>query len=140
MSDTEQTTPAPEPAPAPTSAADSSNDERTHALLSWVLMIVVGFLSPLIFLLIDKDKPFVYRHAAMGLSLCILLVPLYILMFVLGFIMAMAGPLVLLMIPLWLAVAAGVIVCIVMGAINGNKGMTFDPPIVKDVCRAIFKV
>jgi uncharacterized membrane protein len=117
-----------------------TQEEKTHALLSWVLMIVIGFISPLIFLLISKDKPFVYRHAAQGLSLCITLIPIYIVMWIIIIILAMAGPLALLAIPLYLALFAFVIYVVVMGAINANKGLTFDPPVSSQVCKAIFKV
>lgn len=117
-----------------------SAEERTHALLSWILMIVIGFISPLIFLLIDKEKPFVYRHAAMGLSMCIAWIPIAIVLFILGFILALAGPLALLMIPIWLAVSIGSLILLVMGAIKGNNGEQYDPPIVSAVCKAVFKV
>lgn len=117
-----------------------SQDEKTHAMLSWILMIVIGFISPLIFLLIDKDKPFVYRHAAQGLSLCIALIPLYIVVFILSIVLAFAGPLALLAIPLYLAIFALVVYDVVMGAINANKGLPFDPPISSQICKMIFKV
>ena len=117
-----------------------SQDEKTHALLSWVLMFVCSFISPLIFFLIDKDKPFVHRHAAQGLSLVITLIPLYIVMFILGIVLAFAGPLALVMIPIWLVVAVGVLIVIIMGAINANKGLPYDPPVSSQVCKAIFKV
>ena len=117
-----------------------SQDEKTHGLLSWVLMFVIGFVSPLIFLLIDKDKPFVYRHAAQGLSLVITLIPVYIVIIILGIILAMAGPLALLIVPIYLVLACGVIYIVIMGAINANKGLPYDPPVSSQVCKAIFKV
>jgi uncharacterized membrane protein len=40
-----------------------SEDERTLALLVYVLGIFSGFLAPLIFLLVKKDSPFVKFHA-----------------------------------------------------------------------------
>ncbi|HRK22157.1 MAG TPA: DUF4870 domain-containing protein [Fimbriimonadaceae bacterium] len=126
--------------PEVTEVVGVSQDEKTHAMLSWILMIVIGFISPLIFFLIDKDKPFVYRHAAQGLAFCITLIPLYIVMFILGFILALAGPLALLMIPLYLALLVFVIYVVVMGAVNANKGLTFDPPISSQVCKMIFKL
>lgn len=117
-----------------------TQDEKTHALLSWVLMFVISFISPLIFLLIDKDKPFVYRHAAQGLSLIITLIPVYIAMFILGFVLAFAGPLVILMIPVYLVVACGVLYVVIMGAIKANQGLEWEPPVSSQVCKAIFKV
>jgi uncharacterized protein len=121
-------------------AVGVGQEERTHALLSWVLMIVIGFISPLIFLLIDKDKPFVYRHAAQGLALCIALIPIYIVLFILGFALAFAGPLALLMLPIWLVVGVGVLVIVVMGAIAANKGLPYDPPVTSQLAKALFKV
>lgn len=116
-------------------------DEKTHALLSWVLMIVISFISPLIFLLIDKDKPFVYRHAAQGLAFFITLIPIYIIMWIVVFVLAMVfAPLALLAIPIYLAIAVFGIYVLVMGAINANKGLPFDPPITSAVAKAIFKV
>ena len=117
-----------------------SQDEKTHALLSWALMFVISFISPLIFLLIDKDKPFVYRHAAQGLSLIITLIPVYIVIFILAFVLAMAGPLVMIMIPVYLAVACGVLYVVIMGIVNANKGLPWDPPLSSQVCKALFKV
>ena len=117
-----------------------SQDEKTHALLSWALMFVISFVSPLIFLLMDKDKPFVYRHAAMGLSLVIALIPVYIVIFILAIILAMAGPLALLVLPLYLAVGVGVLYIVIMGIIKANNGLPWDPPVITQVCKAIFKV
>jgi len=118
-----------------------SQDEKTHGLLSWVLMIVIGFISPLIFLLIDKDKPFVYRHAAQGLAFCITLIPVYIVSWIVVFVLAMIfAPLALLAIPIYLGLLALVVYVIVMGAINANKGLPFDPPVSTAVAKALFKV
>jgi uncharacterized membrane protein len=104
-------------------------------------MIVIGFISPLIFLLIDKDKPFVYRHAAQGLAFCITLIPVYIVSWIVVFVLAMIfAPLALLAIPIYLGLLALVVYVIVMGAINANKGLPFDPPVSTAVAKALFKV
>ena len=118
-----------------------SQEEKTHALLSWVLMIVISIISPLIFLLIDKDKPFVYRHAAQGLAYCITVVVAAIALWIVVFVLAMIfAPLALIGIPIWLAIIALNIYVIVMGAINANKGLPFDPPVSTAVAKALFKV
>jgi uncharacterized Tic20 family protein len=118
-----------------------SQDEKTHAMLSRILMIVASFIPPLIFLLIDKDKPFVYRHAAQGLSYLISIIVLFIVAWIVVFVLMMvAAALGFLMIPLYLAIFVLNIYVIVMGAINANKGLPFDPPVTSAVCKALFKV
>ncbi|HEX7133455.1 MAG TPA: DUF4870 domain-containing protein [Iamia sp.] len=68
--------PAPSPGPAagPTSGREQ---ERTQALLMWILYLVVGgWIVALIFYLISKEKPFVRHHSAEALNLTlVLLVP-----------------------------------------------------------------
>jgi uncharacterized membrane protein len=44
-----------------------TNDERSNALLMYVLSIFSGFLAPLIFFLIKKDSAFVKFHALQAL-------------------------------------------------------------------------
>src|SRR5215467_3826649 len=44
-----------------------TEDERTHALLVYVLSIFAGFLAPLIFFLVKKDSLFVKFHALQAL-------------------------------------------------------------------------
>ncbi len=70
-------TPAPgSAAPAPTQAS-AREQERTHALLMWILYIVLGgWIVALIFYLTSKEKPFTRHHAAEALNLTlVLLVP-----------------------------------------------------------------
>ncbi len=126
---------------ATTDIAGPTQEEKTHALLSWVLMIVVGFISPLIFFLIGKDKPFVYRHAAQGLAYCICVFGAAIVMWILVFVLALVfAPLAFLMLPVWLAVVVFNIYVIVMGAMNANKGLPYDPPVTSKVAASLFKV
>lgn len=65
---------------APTATAATASpraQERTNALLMWILYIVLGgWIVALVFYLISKEKPFVRHHAAEALNLTIvLLVP-----------------------------------------------------------------
>jgi uncharacterized membrane protein len=160
----DEQTPAPEPTPAPQPSAPSVSsapmggttggpvpfssapdpsvpaEERTHALLSWVLSFVIGFISPLIFFLISKDKPFVKHHAATGLTMVIVGFCAGVAMGILGFILAFAGPLVLLMIPIYILVGLFFLAVLIMGAIAGNAGSRFDPPVIGKFRDAIFKV
>lgn len=67
------------PGTAPTAGPTSSprQQERTNALLMWILYIVIGgWIGALVFYVISKDKPFVRHHAAEALNLTlVLLVP-----------------------------------------------------------------
>lgn len=103
-------------------------------------MFVVSFLSPLIFFFISNDKPFVKHHAATGLTMVILGIGLGVVMFILGFILALAGPLALLIFPLWGLISLCFLAVIIMGAIAGNAGSRFDPPLIGKLRDSIFKV
>ncbi|MBC8064200.1 MAG: DUF4870 domain-containing protein [Chlorobia bacterium] len=116
-------------------------EQRTHALLSWLLMFVISFISPLIFFLIAKeDKPFVKQHAATGLTLVIVNVAAAVVIVILGIILAFAGPLALLILPIWGIYGLAVLALVIMGAIAGNAGSQFDPPLIGNLRRTIFKV
>jgi len=120
---------------------DSSipQEERTQALLTWVLMFVIGFVSPLVFFFVAKDKPFVKHHAATGLTMVIVGIGLGVVMFILAFILALAGPLALLVFPLWGLISLCFLAIIIMGAISGNAGSRFDPPLIGKLRDSIFK-
>lgn len=70
-------TPAPEWGPVAASTSTRQGEERTQAVLMWVLYLVLGgWLAALIFYLTAKEKPFVRHHAAEALNLTlVLLVP-----------------------------------------------------------------
>lgn len=65
---------SPAPGAHPGAAAGGPQQERTQALLMWVLYLVLGgWIVALVFYLISKDKPFVRHHAAEALNLTVLL-------------------------------------------------------------------
>jgi len=60
-----------------------SQDEKTMAILSHILTVVVGFLAPLIIYLIKKDESaFVAEHSKESLNFQISLFIIYILLFI----------------------------------------------------------
>jgi hypothetical protein len=67
------------PAPGPLAGASGPDrsQERTQALLMWILYLAVGgWLAALISYLISKEKPFVRHHSAEALNVTlVLLVP-----------------------------------------------------------------
>jgi len=70
-------TAAPGAAPAGVGAGPDRSQERTLALVMWVVFLVGGgWIGALIFYFVAKDKPFVRHHAAEALNLSIVFVPL----------------------------------------------------------------
>ena len=122
--------------------ADASvpQEQKTQALLSWLLMFVVGFISPLIFYFISTDKPFVKYHASIGLSACIASLVIVIGMVILGVILGIISPaLTMIVMLLYMVFALAMLALLIMGAIAGNSGSRFEPPVVSSIAKAIFK-
>jgi uncharacterized membrane protein len=115
--------------PRPAGGGMVSQDEKTQATVMWVLAIFASLISPLIFFLIAKDKPFVYRHAAMGLALCIVNAIIMIVLFV-----TIVGALLVPLVAIW-----NLVICI-MGAMAANRGEEYTPPLVGGLAKSIFKV
>ncbi len=98
----------------------------------WILAIFIGFIGPLIFFIIAKDKPFVYRHSAQALALQIVVAVSYIVAMIL--MVVLIGLLLLPVVGLF-----HLIICI-MGAMAANKGDEYDPPLTSALAKSLFKV
>jgi len=106
-----------------------SQDEKTQAMLMWILSIPLGFISGLIFMLVAKDKPFVYRHAVQALTftLAINIVVVILIATVVGIIIfPFVG-------------IFGLVICII-AALAANKGEEYNPPITSGLCKSMFKI
>jgi uncharacterized protein len=126
---------SPSPYPRPTDVGTPSMmgaptaEEKTQSTLLWVLTIFASFIPGLIFFLIGKDKPYVYRNAAMALTFSIVLIALGIILSI-----TVVG---LILLPLvWVL---GLVIPI-MGAVAANKGEAFNPPVLPGLTEKIFKV
>ncbi len=120
--------------PVPFSGPANSSipqEERTQALLVWVLSLFIGFISPLIFYFIAKDKQFVFHHACQALTLSIALFVLYVISAIL--MVVLIGMLLLPLVGLY-----GLIM-VIMGAIAANAGSRFEPPITGNLSKSWFK-
>jgi uncharacterized protein len=106
-------------------------DEKTQAMLVWILSLFIGFISPLIFYFIAKDKPFVFSHAAQCLTLAIVVTVLWIVAFILMFVV----------IGIFLLPIIGLasLVLTIMGAIAANAGARFEPPVTGNLAKSWFK-
>lgn len=106
-----------------------SQEEKTQAMLVWLLSIIAGFIPSLIFYLIAKDKPFVYRHAGQALAFTLAVVVVDIVLFV-----TVVGAL---LVPL---VGLFALIIIIMAAIAANKGDEYNPPLTSGLAKSMFHV
>ena len=106
-------------------------DEKSQALLMWVLSIFVGFISSLIFFFVAKDKPFTFHHSAQALTFSIVMAVLWIIAFVLMFLLIGF----FLMPILWIVALA----IAIMGAMAANAGSRFEPPVSGNLSKSWFK-
>ena len=118
-----------------------SQDEKSQAMLMWILSIPIGFISGLIFFLIAKDKPYVYRQSALALTWCIAAFVLGFAIFILSILLALAtaGIGAFLMLLIYAIPLVNLILCI-MGAVAASKGEDFNPPVITGFAKSIFKV
>ena len=110
-------------APPPAPAGDSSNDDRTLALLVHLSGIVLGFIVPLVVWLINKDKSdksFLNDQAKEALNFQITLLFVYIVGIVLTVILI--GALINL-----LAWVAGIVLAVIAG-LAAQKGQAYRYP------------
>jgi hypothetical protein len=118
------------PPAAPHDRADDSQTWALAAHLSALLSLVVGlpFVGPLVIYLVQRDDPFVRRHAAealnFNLSITLYAVILGIVTFILIFFIV--G---LLLIPLFVVLALVWFVFVIMAAIAAGQGRDYRYPL-----------
>jgi uncharacterized protein len=108
----------------------SQSDDRTWAILGYLLTFVGGFIAPLIVYLVKKDQsPFVRHHAAQALNLTITSAIYSIGLFVLAIIAgAITHGLGLLLVLLYFPLALTFIVFLIMAAVAANRFEMFQVP------------
>ena len=106
-----------------------SQEDKSQAMLMWILTIFIGWVSGLIFYFVAKDKPFVFRHAAQSLafSICFFVVQIILFVTVVGIILVPV---------LWIV---ALIFCI-MAAMKAKEGEPYDVPGSTALAKAMFKV
>lgn len=107
-------------------------DEKTTCILSWVLQLVLGFIAPLVVFLTCPQNPWARRQAALGLTL-------HIATFVAGIACAVLS-VIGIGIVLALLLAPLTMVIVIWGTVESSQDRDFNPPILSDLCRAIFSV
>jgi uncharacterized membrane protein len=128
----------PETASAPPADGGVSQDDKTQAMLCWLLGIVIGVISPVIFMLVGKEKPFVYRNSMQCLTFHLVLIVISIVLFIisipLAFVTCGLGGMIV-FIP-WIV---GLIISI-MGGMAANNGQVYEPPGTAGLAKSWFKV
>ena len=119
--------------PAPTTGyygQRSQSDDRTWAILGYLLTFVGGFIAPLIVYLVKKDQsPFVRHHAAQALNLTITSAIYSIGLFVLTIIAgAITHGLGFWLVLLYFPLAITFIVFLIMAAVAANRFEMFQVP------------
>ncbi|MDR2872142.1 MAG: DUF4870 domain-containing protein [Xanthomonadaceae bacterium] len=113
-------------------SSEVSQDNKTAALLAYVLSIFFGWLGALIMWLINKDKSdkeFATEHAKEVLNFQITLVFAYIAIFILSIILGfISGKLAALAGLLYLLIVLANVALCVMGALAANKGESYRFP------------
>jgi len=108
----------------------SQSDDRTWAMLGYLLTFVGGFIAPLIVYLVKKDQsPFVRYHAAQALNLAITSAIYSIGLFVLAIIAgAISHGLGFLLVLLYFPLAIAYIVYLIMAAVAANRFEMYRVP------------
>jgi uncharacterized membrane protein len=105
-----------------------SQEEKTQGTLVWAIGILT-WIVPLIFLLISKEKPFVYRNAVQCLTfqVCLFVLMMICIVTVVGILITPF---------IWLL---GLVIGI-MGAMAANKGEIYEPPVTGNLAKQWFKI
>lgn len=123
------------PPPVQTTKSSTGLDENIAALLSYIF----GWVSGLIFFLIEKDSRLVRFHAMqsilLNVSFGILAIVLMIVLFILGMIFAMMsdalGALVgILSFLIWLVFIVGILLAVILCLVKAFQGQYFKLPIL----------
>lgn len=106
-----------------------SQEEKTQAMLCWILSLVASFIVPLVFYIISNDKKFVKHHAAQCLFLSIALVVIAIVLTI-----TVIGALLVPVLGIFALVA------VILGAVKANNGEWWEVPGIGGMAKNIFKI
>jgi uncharacterized Tic20 family protein len=110
-----------------------ASDDRTWALLSYVLALVASIIAPLVIYLVKMNESrFVRFHAAQALNMGITAIIESVGIFIVGIFLAVIlhGFGFLLMLLAFLALGIAHLVYLIMGAVRSNQGQLFRVPTI----------
>ena len=123
------------PPPVQTTKSSTGLDENVAALLSYLF----GWVSGLIFFLIEKDSRLVKFHAMQSLLLNILAVVLGIVLWIITFVVviigaamgdALGGILTLLATLIWVAFGVAALIAVILCLVKAFQGQYFKLPVI----------
>lgn len=109
----------------------SEKDENNLAILMDILAIFAGFLSPLIFFLTMKDKPFLHEQSRKVLNATIV----YTITLIIGTILNATIVLAIIGLPLILAVGVLALYSLIMAAIKNSNGEIYSLPFIPNLIK-----
>lgn len=123
---------SPTPAPAQSSGGLEPN---ICGLLCWIPLGPVPLIASIVFLVADpyKQNKFIRFHAFQNLFFAGAMVALWIACLVVGAVLAFAGPLALLMIPVWFVLGFGALAVMIFMCIKAFGMQTTRLPIIGDL-------
>jgi len=110
-----------------------ASDDRTWALLSYVLALVASVIAPLVIYLVKMNESrFVRFHAAQALNMGITAFIESVAIFIVGIFLAVIthGFGILLMVLAFLAIGIAHLVYLIIGAVKSNQGELFRVPTI----------
>jgi uncharacterized protein len=110
-----------------------ASDDRTWALLSYVLALVASVIAPLVIYLVKMNESrFVRFHAAQALNLGLTAIIESVAIFIVGIFLAVIthGFGILLMVLAFLALGIAHLVYLILGAVRSNQGQLFRVPTI----------
>ena len=110
-----------------------TSDDRTWALLSYVLALVASIIAPLVIYLVKMNESrFVRFHASQALNMGITAIIESVAIFIVGVFLAfiLHGFGFLLMLLAFLALGIAHLVYLIMGAVRSNQGQLFQVPTI----------
>jgi uncharacterized Tic20 family protein len=110
-----------------------ASDDRTWALLSYVLALVASIIAPLVIYLVKMNESrFVRFHAAQALNMGITAIIESVAIFIVGIFLAVVlhGFGFLLMVLAFLALGIAHLVYLILGAVRSNQGQLFRVPTI----------
>ena len=123
------------PPPVQTTKSSTGLDENIAALLSYIF----GWVSGLIFFLIEKDSRLVRFHAMQSILFNVLIIVLVFVFWILTFILVLIGAAIgdvigtifsLLATLLWLVFSVGILIAWILCLVKAFQGQYFKLPII----------
>jgi uncharacterized membrane protein len=105
------------------------------ALLCWIPLGPIPIVACIVFLVADpyKQNKFIKFHALQSLFFLGAAIALWVVMVILGFVLAMLGPLALIMLPLWLVFMLGILGVAIFMCIKAYGNQTFKLPFIGEL-------